>query len=70
MTKPWADMTYDEQRAFLGLPDVRTEVAWRRLRLQVAAFSQNLTEAFAAMGRVVRESREHIQDDYALGGEK
>lgn len=60
----YADMTYDEQRAFLGLPDVRFTV--RRLavlatyrRFQVA--TREASEAITAFGREFSEAWSEAQ---------
>ena len=63
----WAEMSYDEQRALLGLPDVRYAVAGMRARIagrrMVAAFAR-LGDAFRS---AVRElTREPTQSDYVL----
>ena len=52
----WNEMTYEEQRALLGLPDVRTDVAWMRLRLRVASIRR-------AMDRITGAA---VAADYAL----
>lgn len=52
----WNEMTYDEQRALLGLPDVRREVSWMRVQLAWARVGR----AFTAVGRAAAAA------DYAL----
>lgn len=44
MSDNWSEMSYDEQRAFLGLPDVRAQVAWYRLGLAARVFGEAFTE--------------------------
>lgn len=66
----YEDMTYDEQRAFLGLPDVSGYVAHYRLQVEwnrIKRVSALIGEALGMFGRTI-----DIQDQsgYALGGEK
>ena len=65
----WNAMTYDEQRALLGLPDVRMYVAWTRIRLQMLEVKQVFTQAFEAI-RPAMTAIEEFRQDYALAGEK
>lgn len=44
----WDTMTYDEQRAFLGLADVKAAVAWAGLRRAAYAFVEAVGTAFKA----------------------
>lgn len=53
MSDTWSEMTYDEQRAFLGLPDVRAQVAWLGLTVRV------FDEAFAEFGAKLRGAFGH-----------
>jgi len=69
---PFVEMTYDEQRAFLGLKDVRGELAWESLGRQFKGVA-------AAAGKLWQSLRESFQlagidpedpDSWALAGEK
>lgn len=64
----WSEMTYDEQRAALGLPDVRAYVAGYRLHSAV----RRATTALARFGAAWtgRGSHEPTQADYTLAGPK
>lgn len=42
----WDTMTYDEQRAALGLADVKAAVAWAGLRRAAYAFVEAVAVAF------------------------
>lgn len=67
MSDTWSEMTYDEQRAFLGLPDVRYAVVG--MRAQIAA--RRMLAAFARLGETWRSAqRELSQSDYALARDK
>lgn len=69
----FASLTYDEQRAFLGLPDVRGDVARARLALAW----QRLGRSFADMGEQIGIALEPIRavlaplvEDVATGYER
>ena len=58
----WEEMTYDQQRAFLGLKDVRGEIAryelqraWRQIGAQFEAISGVWTEFARALLGVARD---------------
>ncbi|OZE98098.1 hypothetical protein [Rhodococcoides fascians] len=64
----WAEMTYDEQRAFLGLPEVRGYVARYRIRRSFGLMAEvmgtlvlDIRDKFAP----VRAAQE-ITNDYGL----
>lgn len=56
----WQNMTYDEQRAVLGLPDVRAQVGWYRLGLAVRLVAGSIRQIGAAY------TRAQVQADYGL----
>ncbi|QXU53632.1 hypothetical protein [Rhodococcus sp. LW-XY12] len=69
---PFVEMTYDEQRAFLGLKDVRSELAWQRIGRQF----KGIAAAFQKLGEDIRVSLKLAgvdpddPDSWALAGEK
>lgn len=75
----WEDMTYDQQRVFLGLPDVRGYVARESFRRMGNHMRDVVAPAFVDMGRAFAQGLdairaayepELIQRDYGLAGEK
>ena len=65
----WDKMTYDEQRALLGLPDVRAQVAWMRLGVAARVMARTFGVAFeqirSNLGQI-RPTVERMQQDFAL----
>ena len=59
---PWHTMTYDQQRAWLGLPDVRLLVTMDRIRTGL----NRMQKQFNTLGESISETwsllREHVQD--------
>lgn len=76
----WEEMTYDEQRAFLGLKDIRGEIAWQRLNRAVGQFAAAFRPVAEAWGRAATQITEHYShfhiageddpDSYGLAGGK
>jgi hypothetical protein len=58
-------MTYDEQRALLGLPDVRAQVAWMHLGIAAREICRVVAVAWETI-RPTFEQLQAIQADYAL----
>ena len=56
----WNELTYDQQRALLGLPDVTREVGWIRLRAAFFGVHRAIDTIRAAADLVT------VQVDYAL----
>jgi hypothetical protein len=56
----WNELSYDEQRALLGLPDVRRQVAWMRVQLAWARVGRAFSSVEAAASAA----------EYALAGVK
>jgi len=59
---PWHEMTYDQQRELLGLPDVRLLVTMERMRTGL----NRMQKQFNTLGESISETwnllREHVQD--------
>jgi hypothetical protein len=61
----WSGMTYDEQRALLGLPDVRMEVRWMHMQIAGRAVCEAVTALWERL-RPTFEQIQQVQQDYAL----
>ncbi|BAH52268.1 hypothetical protein [Rhodococcus opacus] len=60
----WEAMTYDEQRALLGLPDVRWYVATQSLKrgmTEIKAAFERVAEAIAPAVRAFNEAVEGLE---------
>ncbi|QOV99533.1 hypothetical protein [Rhodococcus pyridinivorans] len=72
---PFVEMTYDEQRAFLGLKDIRHELAWESVARSWRGIAVQMQEMWAGVEntmRIIKASMEPAPgtDDYGLAGEK
>lgn len=61
--KRYEDMTYDEQRALLGLWHPTFSFHWERL-------GRGLGEVFQSIATVLRDNMEDVQTAFTLAGEK
>lgn len=62
----FASLTYDEQRAFLGLPDVRTEVAFARMGLAFRRLGDTLAVGLDKIGAAIETAFAPLVDDIEL----